>query len=157
MTAIKPGTSPVHSPCRARTPEIRDMWTRSALHSLIDARLRGQRLIVVANREPYIHRYVGDVVECMRPASGMATALDPMMLACGGTWVAHGSGDADRLTVDGDDRVRVPPENPRYTLRRGWRAKKQGGGGVTRRAQHGGWAPSPNPFPRPPLPPPPPP
>ncbi len=68
-----------------------------------------KKLIVVANREPYIHRYKGDVVECLRPASGMATAIDPMMLACGGTWVAHGRGDADRLTVDADDRVRVPP------------------------------------------------
>ena len=95
------------------------------LHKLIDTRLQDQRLIVVANREPYIHRYVGDVVECMRPASGMATAIDPMMLACGGTWVAHGSGDADRLTVDADDRVRVPPENPRYTLRRVWLTKEQ--------------------------------
>jgi trehalose 6-phosphate synthase len=55
----------------------------------------------------------------------MATALDPMMLACGGTWVGHGSGDADRLTVDADDRVRVPPENPRYTLRRVWLTKEQ--------------------------------
>jgi trehalose 6-phosphate synthase len=115
------------------------MWDRSALHSLIVARLRGQRLIVVANREPYIHRYVGDVVECMRPASGMATALDPMMLACGGTWVAHGSGDADRLTVDADDRVRVPPENPRYTLRRVWLSKEQEEGYYHGLANSGLW------------------
>jgi trehalose-6-phosphate synthase len=101
------------------------MWDRGALHKLIDTRLLGQRLIVVANREPYIHRYVGDIGDCIRPASGMATALDPMMLACGGTWVAHGSGGADRLTVDADDRVRVPPENPRYNLRRVWLTKEQ--------------------------------
>jgi trehalose 6-phosphate synthase len=101
------------------------MWDRGALHKLIDTRLRGQRLIVVANREPYIHHYVGDVVDCIRPASGMASALDPMMLACGGTWVAHGSGDADRLTVDADNRVRVPPENPRYNLRGVWLTKEQ--------------------------------
>ena len=115
------------------------MWDRNALHELIDSRLRGQRLIVVANREPYIHRYVGDVVECMRPASGMATALDPMMLACGGTWVAHGSGDADRLTVDADDRVRVPPENPRYTLRRVWLTKEQEEGYYHGLANSGLW------------------
>ena len=115
------------------------MWDRNALHELIDTRLRGQRLIVVANREPYIHRYVGDVVECMRPASGMATALDPMMLACGGTWVAHGSGDADRLTVDADDRVRVPPENPRYTLRRVWLTKEQEEGYYHGLANSGLW------------------
>ena len=115
------------------------MWDRNALHELIDTRLRDQRLIVVANREPYIHRYVGDVVECMRPASGMATALDPMMLACGGTWVAHGSGDADRLTVDADDRVRVPPENPRYTLRRVWLTKEQEEGYYHGLANSGLW------------------
>ncbi|QEH33428.1 Trehalose-phosphate synthase [Aquisphaera giovannonii] len=101
------------------------MWDRNALHELIQARLRDQLLIVVANREPYIHRYVGDVVECIQPASGMASALDPMMLACGGTWVGHGSGDADRLTVDAHDRIRVPPDSPRYTLRRVWLSKEQ--------------------------------
>jgi trehalose 6-phosphate synthase len=115
------------------------MWDRSALHRLIATRLKGQRLIVVANREPYIHRYVGDVIECMRPASGMATAVDPMMLACGGTWVAHGSGDADRLTVDADDRVRVPPENPRYTLRRVWLTKEQEEGYYHGLANSGLW------------------
>ncbi len=115
------------------------MWDRSALHELINSRLRDHRLIVVANREPYIHRYVGDVVDCMRPASGMATALDPMMLACGGTWVAHGSGDADRLTVDADDRVRVPPENPRYNLRRVWLTKEQEEGYYHGLANSGLW------------------
>ena len=69
----------------------------------------------------------------------MATALDPMMLACGGTWVAHGSGDADRLTVDADDRVRVPPENPRYTLRRVWLTKEQEEGYYHGLANSGLW------------------
>ena len=115
------------------------MANRSLLHELIAGGLKGQRLIVVANREPYIHRYVGDVVECMRPASGMATALDPMMQACGGTWVAHGSGDADRLTVDADDRVRVPPESPRYTLRRVWLTKEQEEGYYHGLANSGLW------------------
>ena len=121
------------------TLEKQGMWDRSALHDLIESRLRDQQLIVVANREPYIHRYVGDVVDCMRPASGMATALDPMMLACGGTWVAHGSGDADRLTVDADDRVRVPPDNPRYNLRRVWLTKAQEEGYYHGLANSGLW------------------
>lgn len=115
------------------------MWDRSTLHDLIKARLRDKKLIVVANREPYIHRYKGDVVECLRPASGMATAIDPMMLACGGTWVAHGAGDADRLTVDADDRVRVPPANPRYTLRRVWISKEQEEGYYHGLANSGLW------------------
>lgn len=115
------------------------MWDRSALHELIESRMQDQKLIVVANREPYIHRYVGDAVECMRPAGGMVTALDPMMLACGGTWVANGSGDADRLTVDAEDRVRVPPENPRYTLRRVWLTKEQDEGYYHGLANSGLW------------------
>ena len=104
------------------------MWDRNALYELIDTRLRDHRLIVVANREPYIHRYVGDVVECMRPASGMATALDPMMMACGGTWVAHGSGDADRLTGrrrPGPRPAREPPIHPASGL-----ADQGAGGGL---------------------------
>src|SRR6185312_7001703 len=59
------------------------------------------------------------------PASGMATALDPVMRACDGVWVAHGSGNADRKTVDAKDHIRVPPDDPRYTLRRVWLTKEQ--------------------------------
>jgi trehalose-6-phosphate synthase len=60
----------------------------------------------------------------MRPASGMAAALDPILRASGGVWIAHGSGDGDRLTVDEFDHVAVPPERPRYTLRRVWLSKQ---------------------------------
>ena len=88
------------------------MWTKDALHELIASKLSGQQIIVVANREPYLHRFAGDAIECTRPASGMAAALDPVMRASGGTWVAHGSGDADRLTVDEHDHVAVPPRSP---------------------------------------------
>ena len=101
------------------------MWTRQLLHDLITSKLRGHKFIVVANREPYIHRYVGGTVQCIRPASGLATAVDPIMLASGGVWIAHGSGDADRATVDAHDHVRVPPERPAYTLRRVWLTKEQ--------------------------------
>src|SRR5687767_2551627 len=96
------------------------MWTKQALHDLIKEKLRDHRLIVVANREPYIHRFVNDHIECNRPASGMASALDPILRACGGIWVGHGSGPADRQVVDDRDHVLVPPEDPAYTLRRVW-------------------------------------
>ena len=86
--------------------------------------MNNYQMIVVANREPYLHRFAGDSIECIRPASGMAAALDPVIRASGGTWVAHGSGDADRLTVDEHDHVQVPPENPAYTLRRVWLSKE---------------------------------
>lgn len=98
------------------------------LHQLIATKLGSRKLIVVANREPYIHRRRDGRIECIRPASGMATALDPIMVAAGGTWIAHGSGDADRATVDAANRVEVPPENPAYTLRRVWLTKEQEAG-----------------------------
>ena len=97
---------------------------------------RDTRLVVVANREPYIHvrktrpargvinwmrgRKETMGVECLRPASGLVTALDPVMRACGGTWIAHGSGNADRETADARGHVKVPPDKPSYTLRRIW-------------------------------------
>lgn len=101
------------------------MWTREALHRLIDDKMRGHKLIVVANRAPYIHQLIDGRIVCMKPASGMATALDPIVRACGGIWVAHGSGNADRHVVDERDHLRVPPEDPRYTLRRVWLSKEQ--------------------------------
>jgi trehalose 6-phosphate synthase len=100
-------------------------WTRQRLEDTVRERLGEAKLIVVANREPYIHVYEGDEIRCMRPASGLATALDPVMRACGGVWVAHGSGNADRAMVDDQDRVAVPPEDPAYTLRRVWLSKKE--------------------------------
>jgi trehalose 6-phosphate synthase len=100
-------------------------FARDELHDLIESKLSGYRVVVVANREPYIHRFAGNEIRVIRPASGMAAALDPVMMACNGTWVGHGSGDADRKVVDEHDRVMVPPEDPRYTLRRVWLTPEQ--------------------------------
>lgn len=115
------------------------MWTRHALHDLIADRMKDYRFIVVANREPFIHRYSGDNIEVVRPASGMATAIDPIMDASGGTWIAHGAGDADKDVVDECDRVAVPPENPTYTLRRVWLDKEQEQGFYYGLANEGLW------------------
>jgi trehalose-6-phosphate synthase len=98
-------------------------WTKEQLFELVSSQLRDYRFIVVSNREPYIHTKTEERIECMRPASGMAAALDPILRASGGLWVAHGSGNADRLTVDKYDRVAVPPDEPSYTLRRVWLPK----------------------------------
>src|SRR6185312_1147800 len=94
------------------------LWTPERLKEHVKNKLGGQPLVVVSNREPYMHRYKGREVEVIVPAGGVVTALDPLMKACGGTWIAHGAGDADWETVDASNRVRVPPEDPRYTLRR---------------------------------------
>src|SRR6185437_10424520 len=100
-------------------------WTKERLEDVVRTRLADTRLIVVANREPFIHVRKGDGIDCMRPASGVATALDPVMRACRGVWVAHGSGNADRVTADARGRVPVPPECPSYTLRRVWLTKDE--------------------------------
>jgi trehalose 6-phosphate synthase len=100
-------------------------WTRERLEAVARDRLGGAKLVVVANREPFIHVYDGDEVRCMRPASGLTTALDPMLRACRGTWVGHGSGDADHAVADERGRVAVPPEAPSYILRRVWLSKAE--------------------------------
>jgi len=100
-------------------------WDKQRLESTVRERLGGAKLIVVANREPFIHVYDGEEIHCMRPASGLTTALDPVMRACGGVWVAHGGGSADRAVVDEHDHVAVPPETPFYTLRRVWLSKAE--------------------------------
>ena len=99
-------------------------WSKERLEDVARTRLNGAKLIVVANREPYIHRYRNGEVEWIRPAGGLTTALDPVMQACGGVWVAHGSGDADRQVGDASGRVGVPPDDPNYVLRRVWLDKQ---------------------------------
>jgi len=114
-------------------------WTAERLSVHVRDRLGDSRLFVVANREPYIHRRQGKSVEAIVPASGLVTALEPVLCACDGTWVAHGSGDADRETVDKRDRLRVPPDDPRYTLRRVWLSKEEEEGYYYGFANEGLW------------------
>lgn len=95
-------------------------WSPAALKELLNKDLAGNEVLVVSNREPYIHMRKGDEIKVQVPASGLVSALEPIMRACSGTWVAHGSGTGDREVVDSHDRVRVPPENPAYQIRRVW-------------------------------------
>lgn len=96
------------------------IWTAERLKEFVRTKLDGKPLIVVSNREPYRHIRKGKNIETIVPPSGLVTAIEPVLKACGGTWIAQGNGDADRETVDENDRVRVPPEEPQYTLRRVW-------------------------------------
>ncbi len=100
-------------------------WTAERLAVCLNGKLEGSRLFIVANREPYMHKRNGRSLEVVVPASGLVTALEPVLNACDGTWVAHGSGNADREFIDAHDRERVPPDNPRYTLRRVWLNKEE--------------------------------
>jgi hypothetical protein len=96
-------------------------WTPARLKQLLRTELMGERLVVIANREPYMHVNGDDgAVRVLHPASGLVTALEPVMRACSGVWIAHGSGSADRESVDAHDHVQVPPDAPKYTLRRLW-------------------------------------
>ena len=96
------------------------VWTKERLKDYLKTRLRGKQLYVVSNREPYIHRKKGSQIECITPASGVVTALDPVMQATGGLWIAHGAGNADREVVDKENKVMVPPWKPSFTLKRMW-------------------------------------
>ncbi len=94
--------------------------TRENLVEWAKAHLPGRKMVVVSNREPYSHQRVDGEIRVVRNAGGLTVALDAVMQALGGVWVAHGSGDADREVVDASDRVACPPEHPRYSLRRLW-------------------------------------
>jgi trehalose 6-phosphate synthase len=106
-----------------RAHSVGDEWTAARLRSMLKSDLRDEQLIVVSNREPYMHERHGDHIEVVRPASGLVTAIEPIMRACSGTWIAHGSGSADRDLVDSHDRLLVPADEPAYTLRRMWLSK----------------------------------
>ena len=114
-------------------------WTADRLAVHIRGRLEDGRLFVVSNREPYIHSRRGKAIEVKQPASGLVTALEPVLRACGGTWVAHGSGEADIDTVDNHDRLFVPPDDPHYTLRRVWLSKEEEQGYYYGFANEGLW------------------
>ena len=99
------------------------LWTAERLRVSLRNRLQEKPLFLVSNREPYMHVFNGKdnkAIKTIVPASGVVTALEPVLLACNGTWIANGSGNADREMVDAGDRLRVPPDRPSYTLRRVW-------------------------------------
>ncbi len=101
------------------------MWTQEELKKVIEEQLGDYLLIAVSNREPYIHFHKKGKIVWQRSAGGVVTALDPVMKACNGLWIAHGSGDADKKTVDKDNRIQVPPDDPKYTLHRVWLTKEE--------------------------------
>jgi trehalose 6-phosphate synthase len=118
------------------------LWTAERLRVSLGNKLQSKPLFVVANREPYIHMFDtanNGSIQIMVPASGLVTALEPVLLATDGTWVAHGSGTADRETVDAHDHLRVPPDRPSYTLRRVWLSAEEEKGYYEGFANEGIW------------------
>ena len=105
--------------------QTESLWTANRLNEHIRVELEGKKLFLISNREPYMHVKDGRNIKCIIPAGGLVTALDPVMRICDGVWIAHGSGDVDREIVDAYDKLRVPPEEPAYTLKRVWLTKEE--------------------------------
>jgi trehalose-6-phosphate synthase len=101
------------------------IWTPERLKVEMENILQNKKMIVVSNREPYMHIHEGKEIKCIVPASGMITAMEPILKACSGLWIASGTGDADKETVNKNDKVEVPPEEPKYTLKRLWLTKEE--------------------------------
>jgi trehalose-6-phosphate synthase len=114
-------------------------WTAERLRVFVRGRLDGRRLYVVSYREPYEHFRSGSGIDWRRPASGLVTALEPVLRACDGTWVATATGDADAGAVDENGRVRVPPDHPQYGLRRVWLSPEEERGFYLGFANEGLW------------------
>jgi len=144
-----PEMTPFAADLRARLRDLEDEyrralgpqtdWNPERLRALLRTQLRGDQVIVVSNREPYIHETTPDGVSVKRPASGLVTAVEPVMRACSGTWIAHGSGSADRQVVDRHDRVGVPPDKNEYVLRRIWLTPEEEQGYYYGFANEGMW------------------
>ena len=105
--------------------DFKENWTPQALQQIVRENLGAPEMFVMSNREPYIHNASANGPIVQVPASGMVTALEPIMRACAGTWIAHGSGSADREVVDKNAHIRVPPDDPSYTLRRVWMSAEE--------------------------------
>jgi trehalose 6-phosphate synthase len=116
-----------------------NVWTRDRLRAHAIDCLHGGQLIIVSNREPYMHVVRDGKPHLIVPAGGLVTALDPVLQACGGLWVAHGAGEADRATADEHGRLTVPPHDPRYTLRRVWLSRDEEQGYYYGLANEGLW------------------
>ena len=115
-------------------------WTPERLRNTLRRHLHGERIVILANREPYIHVHGPDkTIVVQHPASGLVTALEPVMRACSGVWIAHGNGSADRETVDARGHIRVPPGTESYTLRRVWLSKEEERGYYYGFANEGLW------------------
>jgi trehalose 6-phosphate synthase len=149
LAGTAPELAPLAADLRARLRDLEDEyrraqgpeteWNPQRLQSLLRTQLSGDQVLVLSNREPYIHERVRDGVVVRRPASGLVTAVEPVMRACSGTWIAHGSGSADRESVDRNDRVALPPGHDEYLLRRLWLSEQEEQGYYYGFANEGLW------------------
>jgi trehalose 6-phosphate synthase len=114
-------------------------WSPDSLRQLLLDQLPDVQVMIVSNREPYIHNRVDGEIKLQTPASGLVSALEPVMRACRGVWIAHGGGSADHETVDKHSRLMVPPDDPTYSLRRVWLTEEEQDGYYYGLANEGLW------------------
>src|SRR3989338_9597591 len=94
--------------------------TGSDVQELAQKILQGIPFVVATTREPYEHVRKAKTLTLQRTIGGVTAALEPVMEATQGTWIAWGSGEADREAVDDHERVGIPAKKPQYHLRRVW-------------------------------------
>ncbi|MCE9541861.1 trehalose-6-phosphate synthase [Candidatus Kaiserbacteria bacterium] len=125
-TNLKQARFAAREEARMRLEKLDSPWTAERLKEFMSAYFKNRPIFVVSYREPYVHsKGKNNTVTVSVPAGGVITALESVMEACGGTWIAYGSGNADKKVVDGDDKIMVPPEEPKYTLKRVWLTEKE--------------------------------
>ncbi len=101
------------------------MWTKETLQQLIKDKMGDYLFVVVSNRQPFVHVFKKGRIECQRGVGGVISAIDPVMRACQGIWVALSSGDADYHISRPSGKLKVPEDDPRYLLKRIWINKEE--------------------------------
>jgi trehalose-6-phosphate synthase len=124
---------------RRMRDESQISWTPTSLKTILHEQLAGEQVLIVSNRQPYVHNWRDQKIEVQVPASGLVSALEPVMRACSGVWIAHGNGSADRDVVDARSHVGVPPEHPAYEIRRVWITAEEEAGYYYGFANEGLW------------------
>lgn len=126
--SLRAARSVASEEARLRLEKLDSPWTAERLKEFIKAYLKDRKIFLAFNREPYTHTKVKNEIRVSSPAGGASTALESIMEACGGMWFAHGNGNADKEVVDTNDTIAVPPDNPKYTLKRLWLTEGEVGG-----------------------------
>ncbi len=120
-------------------PSTNARWSAATLQEFVSSHLPSEQLITVSYRQPYAHCRTNAGITWSTPASGLVTAIEPIMRACRGTWVAVATSDADRAVADEQGALMVPPDNPSYRLRRIWLSEAEAAGFYAGFANEGIW------------------
>ena len=122
-----------------RAPSLGPHWSAALLHEFVSNHLPSEQLIAVSYRQPYAHRDTAQGITWSMPASGLVTAIEPLMKACRGTWIAVATSEADRAVADAQGAIMVPPDDPSYRLKRLWLSAQEEAGFYAGLANEGLW------------------